>query len=306
MPTRTKQALIGDQGEFLTAAMLLATGASINSLTSSDYGWDLHLQLPEVPLAAMDEEFAKTDKWELSNRIVHVQVKGMSSNRFPTIALGAARSWVNGSYAIAPTFVVIRKRDGTFLMSSPADIREWLRSYSQDTNKARRSLSTCPRRPVDERNMTAVLDLWSLYPAVMMAVESDVVDELMSGSPDKVLAAAKRLVVSLATAHMATYHPDRVDTESGEPFADAVESLLTAIEGNISDEELDHDAHHETVKMEIMSTMISESQLRGRWLPPGLELPTAFYTSSNDPSEGLYDAEKLLQRITLLTKRIAP
>ena len=65
---RTKQT--GDHAVNVTQEMLDAAGCAVNELTANDYGFDLHVQLPE------DMPDPDADGWAMSPYSVLVQVKG--------------------------------------------------------------------------------------------------------------------------------------------------------------------------------------------------------------------------------------
>lgn len=92
----------GNLGELEVARQFLHMGCAVNSLTASDAGWDLHIQIPEA--AQLYKALPET--WPLSGRTVHVQVKYTSSKSI-AVYLDTLRGWVVGSKIGVPTFLVV-------------------------------------------------------------------------------------------------------------------------------------------------------------------------------------------------------
>lgn len=96
MPTRTRSHVNGAKAEAGALQALLSSGASINDLTKSDYGWDLHLQLPYH-----HADVIAAQEWSLGGCIVHVQVKSTSSS---PVRLDTQLMW---NRALVPTFLIV-------------------------------------------------------------------------------------------------------------------------------------------------------------------------------------------------------
>jgi hypothetical protein len=76
MPARDRNAYIGDINALRIAEWLVKAGCAVNSITDSDYGFDLQVQLPDSYadyLAAVNQP---KGSWEMSAYVVLVQAKG--------------------------------------------------------------------------------------------------------------------------------------------------------------------------------------------------------------------------------------
>lgn len=76
MLARDRNAYIGDRDALKIAGWLVEAGCAVNSITGSDYGFDLLVQLPQSYddyVAARDQA---QDTWEMSPYVVLVQAKG--------------------------------------------------------------------------------------------------------------------------------------------------------------------------------------------------------------------------------------
>ncbi|MEE2571087.1 hypothetical protein V1638_17085 [Pseudarthrobacter sp. J64] len=112
----------GAMGEAEALKDFLQMGASVNSLTSSDYGLDLHLQLPLVP-----QKFGRLEsEWALSGRTAHVQVKNMTKGGSPSVEDSSVEGWVSGSKVGSPTFVFVIKNNKEKTFYSPRDLARLL------------------------------------------------------------------------------------------------------------------------------------------------------------------------------------
>ncbi|BCW48097.1 hypothetical protein StoSoilB13_04390 [Arthrobacter sp. StoSoilB13] len=97
-------------------------GASVNSLTSSDYGLDSHVQLPLVP-----QKFGRLEsEWALSGRTAHVQVKNMTKGGSPSVEDSSVEGWVSGSKVGSPTFFFVIKNNKEKTFYSPRGLARLL------------------------------------------------------------------------------------------------------------------------------------------------------------------------------------
>jgi hypothetical protein len=143
-------------------------GASVNSLTASDYGWDLHLHVPEEEMY-FSPTAPPEDSWVLSGRTAHVQVKRRSgSSSWPSLATETVRGWLTGTSTGTPTFVFIvddtDPKVTKFRFSTPRELDLWLDHYESMSSGTLGNKWTLPyKRHVFPR----LLQLWVRYPHVM-------------------------------------------------------------------------------------------------------------------------------------------
>lgn len=209
----------GDIGEVDTLKEFLLMGAVVNSLTGSDYGLDLHIQVPLRP-----QEYNKLgNSWSLSGRVAHAQVKNMTSGQDPSPAVERVRGWIAGAEVGVPTFLIILKGDRK-RFASPRDLKAtlaaWEEAHAENLSKdARRTETdeTEPKTPktvtLPEKNTHAfrpqtfpwLLHLWTSYPGVMM--KSDVQDWLCLDSQD-LLARGHQFIAEVLLAWMKSHHSD--------------------------------------------------------------------------------------------------
>lgn len=211
MANRAYKNFTGDRGEYRAIAQLLETGAAINSLTSADTGWDLHLHLPEEPLAFLDNmQLSRATKgWKLSGRIAHVQVKSMELSSYPSLARGTVNGWIAGSTYGVPTFVLLLKAEDDiefvdiadlvlFITQSDADAQAW----KSGTEVGPVKLGKVRRRRFDPVNFSAIAHLYLTYPVLMSTVGSMVNDVLWSTPrTEEGSRALRKLVVALVDGH---------------------------------------------------------------------------------------------------------
>lgn len=183
-PMATRQLIRhnGDIGEVEVVKAFLLMGAAVNSLTGSDYGLDLHIQVPLRP-----QQYGQLENcWPLSGRVAHAQVKNMTSGQNPSVSVGRLRGWITGSQVGAPTFVIIFKEDRTFYLS-PRDLQDALEAWEarhadalaedgQDTDDnpepsapEKVTLGENQAHQFDPKKFPWLLHLWTSYPSVMMS-----------------------------------------------------------------------------------------------------------------------------------------
>jgi hypothetical protein len=167
MGNRQRQHYLGDLGEAEVYTELLHLGASINYLTQSDSGWDLHLHLPSEPIDVASSPPIKS--WTLSGRVAHVQVKKKTSRAAPKLDLETARGWVTGTRSGVPTFLFIVDEEGNLEYATPKSLSEWIGQVStrperkMGTEKLQTYVYTRPK-------FGRVLHLWSRYPNALLAL----------------------------------------------------------------------------------------------------------------------------------------
>lgn len=110
--------LRGALGELKTLESLLSFGMSVNSLAGSDFGWDLHAQLPDThdfAETAPEPGFNLQDElsWPMSARSAHFQIKSLNVGAKLSIPVSKIRSWIAGSKIGTPTFLVVNNYDQT-------------------------------------------------------------------------------------------------------------------------------------------------------------------------------------------------
>lgn len=183
---------------------LLETGAAINSLSSSDTGWDLHLHMPEEPLAFLPEMILSQAKrgWKLGGRIVHVQVKSMKLSGYPSLNRGTVDGWIAGSKVGVPTFVLMLTAKGIQF----ADVADLVRYVDGPTAKPGKvKLSSIRRRPFHKVTFSAIAHLYLTYPA-LMSTRGGEINEVLWSKPQSAAGAEaiRALVIALVDGHAAS------------------------------------------------------------------------------------------------------
>jgi len=178
MAKRTYAQLKGDQGELEAATLLLDTGGAINNLTSSDYGWDLHLQLPDDPFVWSSAVWQHRSGWLLSARTVHVQVKNATRTMLKPETVFM---W---SKTPAPTsFLLERDPNGPFY-STPDQLAKWARRFTKKHPNYSKSVQYKGEyRGWDVREFATEAYLWTSHPLLMRAA-SHAVRPLLAPSFD--------------------------------------------------------------------------------------------------------------------------
>lgn len=166
---RLRTDYIGNVGEFKVALKFLEMGCSVNSLTNSDYGLDLHIQTPERVTVAKDQK----KSWPMSGRTAHIQVKHSTSNDDHSIKIATLRSWVTGSRTGVPTFLVcLFEEQARF--ATPwhfvAKLKEWDAAAVKSASKSFGKNSTLV---LNEGTFPYLLQLWTKYPGLMLRAKID-------------------------------------------------------------------------------------------------------------------------------------
>lgn len=160
---------IGHVGELKVAIKFLEMGCSVNSLTASDYGLDLHVQLPEQVILAKDQK----KPWAMSGRAAHVQVKHSTDDNDHSIKIPTLRSWVTGSRTGIPTFLVCLFEEQA-RYATPWHFVEKLKEADSDaTKKASKSFGKNSTLVLDEATFPYLLQLWTKYPGMMLLAKID-------------------------------------------------------------------------------------------------------------------------------------
>lgn len=180
MATRLKTSYSGDVGELEIFRQFLDMGASVNVLTGSDFGWDLHVQAPLERVRI--DEIGPEGGWPMSGRVAHVQVKNMTSGQDPKVKGTTVRGWVTGSIIGTPTFVVVKFPDETVYVS-PTGLQSLLSNWDQKNatrlsagKKAYKKLTLARQHshPFNQELFSWMLQLWTRHPGVLITKSFDV------------------------------------------------------------------------------------------------------------------------------------
>ena len=176
MANMTYKQYVGALGEAEVLRHMLRTGASVNGLSASDTGWDLHLHVAAQPvdLDDVDPATAGEHQWQLSGRTAHVQVKRSSKKGgYPTVQLGTARGWVTGSRAGTPTFLLYGRPgttgDAEWIFATPAGIDRWLWDR-RDRPKGRAKISSLQSYDFGPGYFGWALHMWTHYAPLLLEV----------------------------------------------------------------------------------------------------------------------------------------
>lgn len=200
MARRSASNVIGDLGELKITELLLEHGFAVNSLTSSDTGWDLHCHLP-VDLI-MNASSGGKATWDMSGQTAHIQVK---AGRPGVLRVGTVRGWVMGSKVGAPTFLFGMFHDNP-VFSAPHALEDWLLEAEahtpddKDHGYSYQGVGTIKSTPLARENyrperFPSVALMWSYYPAVAASMPD--LTPWMNGS-SKESSPLERMVQELA------------------------------------------------------------------------------------------------------------
>ncbi|MFE4456829.1 hypothetical protein ACFROC_05655 [Nocardia tengchongensis] len=179
--------------------MFLDIGASVNSLTQSDHGLDLHVQLPEIPmvLAGHTATVPAPPAWELSWRSLHVQIK--YTKKPPSLGPRLASGWASAVRAGGtPTFLVwlvpasTAPHNGGSVRARIVLPQQWHRwGAGQEATTPTKVPDTMFSAPVDLddldglRRLAHVADLWTRYPVLLSTGGFDPTASMLAGTlPD--------------------------------------------------------------------------------------------------------------------------
>lgn len=243
MAIRTLQQYLGDIGELTVLRRFLDIGASVNSLAASDFGWDLHLHLPDN---AVDPELMPKS-WSMSGYTANVQVKNQTGRSAPKVALGTLRGWVSGSVVGTPTFVFRCRSKDRLDYLDPDDLRQLLyrnvRAGKSDSDK----VVLAGFSPVPEHSLGRLLLLWCRYPGIMLATDL----KPCLADPKLVENVAIGFVSGMAAAFLKTHISG--SASSYEPLTD-VEHFSDAVTRILFPEDSDEDLRT-NMHLQIESSM---------------------------------------------------
>lgn len=166
MPKMTKGQRNGHVGEARVFLKLCEWGCSANYLTQSDFGLDIHVQIPKSSSGFQDffspDNGPATDKWLLDGKFIHLQVKYRSGGRWtPRSAHDKDQisQWVSSSESGIPTFLVVvdKKR----IAYADAAV---LNNYIEGKAK---SFSRSNLTPFEGVDFLLNAHLWTYYPLLM-------------------------------------------------------------------------------------------------------------------------------------------
>lgn len=321
MAMRLRSKHDGDIGEANVLKDFLLMGAAVNSLTGSDYGLDLHIQVPQRP-----QVYGRpTKKWPLSGRVAHAQVKNMTSGQDPSPPVGRVRGWIAGAQAGAPTFVVILKGERRLFLS-PREIRAALHAWelahaedlAQDALRAPDATEQAAPKTVtltedfalsfQPETFPWLLHLWTSYSGVMMSPRLGVQDWLSADLDDldqlgtqfifEVLLAWMKSHYSDTTPVLGMHEITEYDEDDGTWLFERSESVAGAMSivqtGFRSMHPEYSPAEVERRGWEVMSLLGVIWREHGRY--PLAELMTSYSTSPH-AGGSLDDARRLLSDV---------
>jgi len=232
----------GAIGELRTIETLLSFGMSVNSLNGSDFGLDVHAQLPagaDFLEGSPEAEPGQPEPvWEMSNRTVHFQVKSLNAGKKLQLPLATLANWVSASRVGNPTFLVVNTYGSLTeeplgsRMVTPFAMAKILRSAkagvkSRSVRYDNHESSTAFGADGDtRRSLWARIDLWSAAPALMSAAEDliPLYDDYRSGLyagpggvPNGIQHFDERvifLVADLAHSYLAYFEPQKLNDRS--------------------------------------------------------------------------------------------
>lgn len=231
MAIRLRSKHDGDIGEAEVLKDFLLMGAAVNSLTGSDYGLDLHIQVPLRPLVYQQ----LATKWELSGRVAHAQIKNMTSGQDPSTSVGRVRGWIAGAMSGTPTFVVILKGNRRLFLSPlqiKAALRDWEKAHAGDMAKDA-SMKTAATDSFAPKTVTLkeesahefqpeafpwLLHLWTSYPGVMMNSQLAVQDWLFT-DPNELDEHGTQFIAQVLLAWMKSHYSDTTPVLSSDEIA---------------------------------------------------------------------------------------
>ncbi|MEU7905335.1 hypothetical protein [Actinoplanes sp. NPDC049118] len=191
--SRTRQQYLGDLGEAEVYAEFLHLGASINYLTQSDSGWDLHLHLPSDSIDVEDASDLRA--WDLSGRVAHVQVKKQTSTKSPGLKVSAVHGWITGTRSGVPTFLFVVDGQGNFRYATPKALADWI-DLSSTPAEGESSTTKLSMFDYSRTKFRQVLQVWSRFPNALLY--SGVIDDLVHGNGVVQPAAAIDLIAEVA------------------------------------------------------------------------------------------------------------
>lgn len=306
MAKRTANQHRGLLGELAISELLSGFGLSVNSLTDSDFGLDLHGIMPEEAPFVFDEVQPNSPPWQMSSNAVHLQIKNtLPGTPVPVVKVDTLKSWIDGSQR-TPVFVVIshiadsQSPREPYAYITPTGLKALL-ATSQPRAKTR-SL-TYENRAVshswNRRGFYARLHLWTVAPALMNAIEEelplpDTYDSgrhLSNGKPPMMDFDQRvfNLLAALGHSYLHQFQPRSRQVTAAE-IKKLVGTLANTYKGTTSPDRAHADCWHIDgyILDRIESTITQRLQTR----TPALS--TGSFTSSANSGEALADLKRIV------------
>jgi hypothetical protein len=307
---QSKQQYLGHVGETEVLRQLLDIGASINSLSASDFGWDLHVHLPEKAMVIGDlteksdglEKVALADltTWEMSGYTANIQVKKQTSDWIPEVSVGTLRGWLTGSRVGVPTFVVIVKGERLTYLSPHALLglqHEAAQQYLDDEDKIELSDGV----EVSKSQLSLLLYIWTRHPQIMLAGGFD--DILAFPTHERKGRAqeqAAALASNLALAWLKDHDQSGIDNQ---------ETLIRTCEqfGSLAYSQLNPDVENHSQESLDFSLEVGQDIVDQRGVDTGYSDNEygKIYTRSADPTASGNDAAKIIEEVCTLMRELS-
>lgn len=308
MAKRKKTSYNGDIGEVEVLRELLGMGLSVNSLTGSDYGLDLNLQVPLRPMAIGD----LPEEWSLSGRTAYVQVKNMTSGQSASVPPSRVRGWISGSKIGAPVFVVVIRNGKTWDLYTPNDLQRLLDNWQEKNElkckngkKAAKTISLTNRyaRKYNSAAFPGLLHLWTSHPQVLIN-QYVRIDDWPYLTHEKLEDQEKGFVAHVCLAWLKAHVPELPIPESGQPdplvlpiIAAAFRELATA-ETEVSSNRMVQDGDSTPQLLEFVSKvwdlLVTATNNLGTW--PEAALATS-YALETKPEAACEEAQRLVSDV---------
>lgn len=166
MATMNKGLRNGHVGEANVFLKLCEWGCSANYLTQSDFGLDIHVQIPLLsvrdPLFLVDGDKPTKDGWELDNKFAHLQVKFREDGIWYPDEKDQEHiaGWVSASESGIPTFVALVQEDRTTAYADASTMKAY-------QNGEIHSFSVPEMLPFIGNEFLLNAYLWGTYPILM-------------------------------------------------------------------------------------------------------------------------------------------
>lgn len=310
MATRTANQYRGDLGELAMTEMLLGFGMSVNSLTASDFGLDLHAFLPAgAPFAEADIE-ADSPPWEMTAVAAHFQVKNTTADAgVPSVKVSTLKNWVTASKN-TPVFVLIahiadsNSSRETYSYITPTGLKELLKTGKPGAKT--RSVTYEDKRwghSWHRRAFFARVHLWAVAPALMDAYEEclPLPDTYTSGRHDSKAATPiidfdHRVVSVLIDLGHAYMHHFQVRSKAINPAE--IKALVKELAEIYEGRQLNNGKPIGTWVVEQYVLDLIESRITQQLASTTPRVSTAAYTLSMNPREALRDLKNLVETLS--------
>ena len=271
---RTRSQYLGNKGEAEVLLAMLELGASVNGLTASDHGWDLHVHLPEAPVVAA----AAAVSWRMSGRALHVQVKRLGPDTRLNLRIGTVRAWLSGATAGTPTFLAKVNEHGEVSYATPLSLSNWLANEGPLDDEVLRGAANLLVYEVPAARLPWLLHAWSLHAPVLLSVGNGQSLEaaLISGKLDE--GEATKFVTSVGQGWVSHHMPG--EHRDNTPWVEPVTKMADAAADVLG---LDDDTERERFVQDLLTEFYS---------PIG-DLPTACYSQAVYADDALADAINL-------------